>query len=162
MCIRDRFIRIYDDSSYQENIEDFLNSYGILEDYGTKGLFLLFAFHSNLNNQELNFETIMENIQKFKEARKNQKIEKGNAYYKENLEIVQSNNRRWNEGDTLDIMLPVRIRNNKRSAYHYIYPQTLDYSSVDDTLHIKGILICLLYTSPSPRDRTRSRMPSSA
>ena len=25
-----------------------------------------------------------------------------------------------------------------------------------------GALICLLYTSPSPRDRTRSRMPSSA
>ena len=25
-----------------------------------------------------------------------------------------------------------------------------------------GILTCLLYTSPSPRDRTRSRMPSSA
>ena len=27
------------------------------------------------------------------------------------------------------------------------------------SLHVKG---CLLYTSPSPRDRTRSRMPSSA
>ena len=26
----------------------------------------------------------------------------------------------------------------------------------------EGIEICLLYTSPSPRDRTRSRMPSSA
>ena len=26
----------------------------------------------------------------------------------------------------------------------------------------EGIKICLLYTSPSPRDRTRSRMPSSA
>ena len=25
-----------------------------------------------------------------------------------------------------------------------------------------GLWICLLYTSPSPRDRTRSRMPSSA
>ena len=25
-----------------------------------------------------------------------------------------------------------------------------------------GVKICLLYTSPSPRDRTRSRMPSSA
>ena len=25
-----------------------------------------------------------------------------------------------------------------------------------------GVFICLLYTSPSPRDRTRSRMPSSA
>ena len=26
----------------------------------------------------------------------------------------------------------------------------------------EDVLICLLYTSPSPRDRTRSRMPSSA
>ena len=26
----------------------------------------------------------------------------------------------------------------------------------------RGIETCLLYTSPSPRDRTRSRMPSSA
>jgi len=26
----------------------------------------------------------------------------------------------------------------------------------------KHIIDCLLYTSPSPRDRTRSRMPSSA
>ena len=26
----------------------------------------------------------------------------------------------------------------------------------------KGFIACLLYTSPSPRDRTRSRMPSSA
>ena len=27
---------------------------------------------------------------------------------------------------------------------------------------LSGTLACLLYTSPSPRDRTRSRMPSSA
>ena len=26
----------------------------------------------------------------------------------------------------------------------------------------KQLKVCLLYTSPSPRDRTRSRMPSSA
>ena len=32
---------------------------------------------------------------------------------------------------------------------------------IEDELD-KGILDCLLYTSPSPRDRTRSRMPSSA
>ena len=34
----------------------------------------------------------------------------------------------------------------------------LDTSYVDDV--VMGC--CLLYTSPSPRDRTRSRMPSSA
>ena len=27
---------------------------------------------------------------------------------------------------------------------------------------LDGVMGCLLYTSPSPRDRTRSRMPSSA
>ena len=30
------------------------------------------------------------------------------------------------------------------------------------SLIIQAALSCLLYTSPSPRDRTRSRMPSSA
>ena len=31
-----------------------------------------------------------------------------------------------------------------------------------NTGSMMGLLTCLLYTSPSPRDRTRSRMPSSA
>ena len=36
--------------------------------------------------------------------------------------------------------------------------------SINDSSHNVSILTntCLLYTSPSPRDRTRSRMPSSA
>ena len=33
-------------------------------------------------------------------------------------------------------------------------------SKLEDALEMG--LTCLLYTSPSPRDRTRSRMPSSA
>ena len=32
-------------------------------------------------------------------------------------------------------------------------------SKAQDLAHLEA---CLLYTSPSPRDRTRSRMPSSA
>ena len=37
-------------------------------------------------------------------------------------------------------------------------------NSVDEAMngHATEIKVCLLYTSPSPRDRTRSRMPSSA
>ena len=34
-----------------------------------------------------------------------------------------------------------------------------DLAGIDDE---DGVLTCLLYTSPSPRDSTRSRMPSSA
>ena len=30
------------------------------------------------------------------------------------------------------------------------------------SFYMIGAYLCLLYTSPSPRDRTRSRMPSSA
>ena len=38
----------------------------------------------------------------------------------------------------------------------------LTYNSAAFTPANAESLICLLYTSPSPRDRTRSRMPSSA
>ena len=45
--------------------------------------------------------------------------------------------------------------------------ESLAVAEVDRKKHISRITIvtsgtCLLYTSPSPRDRTRSRMPSSA
>ena len=35
-------------------------------------------------------------------------------------------------------------------------------SALAITVQVQQAVICLLYTSPSPRDRTRSRMPSSA
>ena len=35
-------------------------------------------------------------------------------------------------------------------------------SFLDIVANLVGILICLLYTSPSPRDKRQSRMPSSA
>ena len=48
-----------------------------------------------------------------------------------------------------------------------IFDESLGWSLKDiinggDAASIKKTNICLLYTSPSPRDRTRSRMPSSA
>ena len=38
----------------------------------------------------------------------------------------------------------------------------LALSAIAIAYGLSKFLICLLYTSPSPRDRTRSRMPSSA
>ena len=44
------------------------------------------------------------------------------------------------------------------SLYNHSYDPNAEY-----IMDYEGqILVCLLYTSPSPRDRTRSRMPSSA
>ena len=43
-----------------------------------------------------------------------------------------------------------------------IYSTHLLGNNPELVLHGGGNTSCLLYTSPSPRDRTRSRMPSSA
>ena len=62
-------------------------------------------------------------------------------------------------------------------VYEYAYEKEQPFKGAAKTYHVVGEdnfkitrkdydpeagLICLLYTSPSPRDRTRSRMPSSA
>ena len=68
--------------------------------------------------------------------------------------------------------------NNKNEVIRFIYKEKFDDNSVDSIVYnivqnekrLKKVFrlsnlkikICLLYTSPSPRDRTRSRMPSSA
>ena len=38
----------------------------------------------------------------------------------------------------------------------------LEYRRLNPVGLVPTLITCLLYTSPSPRDRTRSRMPSSA
>ena len=49
--------------------------------------------------------------------------------------------------------------NNNSGVFDYTPPDFSSYLTAEaDTLST----VCLLYTSPSPRDRTRSRMPSSA
>ena len=44
----------------------------------------------------------------------------------------------------------------------YQTPENYTFGSMGGYLTYTELLACLLYTSPSPRDRTRSRMPSSA
>ena len=50
----------------------------------------------------------------------------------------------FSPGDTIKV--GVKIVEGKRERIQYF----------------EGVCICLLYTSPSPRDRQKSRMPSSA
>ena len=62
----------------------------------------------------------------------------------------------------------VKLAQNSTTAIDYINREEPDLIVLDIWLkdsEMDGIEIlksCLLYTSPSPRDRTRSRMPSSA
>ena len=49
-----------------------------------------------------------------------------------------------------------------KTSWLFTYPDTYEIGLPNAGLQILYEIICLLYTSPSPRDRTRSRMPSSA
>jgi isopentenyl phosphate kinase len=60
----------------------------------------------------------------------------------------------------LSISKPSVIVHGGGSFGHYIVNEILQRKERLETVDLPHI--CLLYTSPSPRDRTRSRMPSSA
>jgi len=47
-------------------------------------------------------------------------------------------------------------------TFFIMEPVFMEAWTVGLSPYIEGALSCLLYTSPSPRDRTRYRMPSSA
>ena len=62
---------------------------------------------------------------------------------------------------------PQRVvpRNLSRQVWEWISTNQLNHQRIEELRRgspLGQILACLLYTSPSPRDRTRSRMPSSA
>ena len=63
--------------------------------------------------------------------------------------------------------ISLSCRNNYKEKYIHLLEEhinTLNIEEIEDAEapDLEPMIICLLYTSPSPRDRTRSRMPSSA
>ena len=60
------------------------------------------------------------------------------------------------------LVVPQSIVNRPGAHDQYIFEPNDDTGIDRNSDMIAGCCICLLYTSPSPRDRTRSRMPSSA
>ena len=95
-------------------------------------------------------EEIQGNIANLSQDEKQKHVEK---VYLENSDLVKRIQRvKTDHGNEIGIRLK--------------QPIDLQYGDIlyqDDTnMIIVDVNSCLLYTSPSPRDRTRSRMPSSA
>ena len=77
----------------------------------------------------------------------------------------------WFFEDEIDLLdengIVIKKVNDKKEDSNFIFNflRELNYENknkVSELLNPINFFICLLYTSPSPRDRTRSRMPSSA
>ena len=50
----------------------------------------------------------------------------------------------------------------RKRGYEYCIPPLEVFGQNDPLVRASELNICLLYTSPSPRDKRQSRMPSSA
>ena len=57
---------------------------------------------------------------------------------------------------------PVKMHFSYSTTFGSNTPEAYERLILDAMVGDSTLFICLLYTSPSPRDRTRSRMPSSA
>ena len=61
----------------------------------------------------------------------------------------------------------IKLKDGERRMVSILFADVKGFTALSEKLDHEDIQslmdhICLLYTSPSPRDRTRSRMPSSA
>ena len=65
-----------------------------------------------------------------------------------------------NKGHLLTCLVAMNVRLRRLTDKEYEYT-TFGYIRIQ-VLETDGSDTCLLYTSPSPRDRQKSRMPSSA
>ena len=81
------------------------------------------------------------------------------------LEVIEKPESELNKCTVCD--KKIRFQMNKYKMEEFIdwtsLLEDINYLDKDlENVQLEELLICLLYTSPSPRDRTRSRMPSSA
>ena len=79
---------------------------------------------------------------------------------KEGEELLKLTKSRTYDPQSTDSLLSLGERMSSVVMREYI--RRLGLAAVSLSGGEAGIITCLLYTSPSPRDRTRSRMPSSA
>ena len=101
-------------------------------------------------------------------------------HWEDNLSAVEQYSKKWKANRLPKVSLAILMMAITEIAYvkdapvgaiineavelakRYAGPEDASYINGVLGGYVRGTMGCLLYTSPSPRDRTRSRMPSSA
>ena len=77
--------------------------------------------------------------------------------------VISSFNKRVTDGLLEGCLLALKENNHSRDQIEiHEVPGAFELPAKVQYLNSKNKYSCLLYTSPSPRDRQKSRMPSSA
>ena len=132
---------------------------GIVEISGAKNSALVLMAASLLTNERI----VLQNVPRLTDIEK-----MGNILKSLSIKLTQKNNRLEIDPKNISIKdLPYELVNGLRASFFCIGALLSKYGEAKVPLpggcNIGSRPIdCLLYTSPSPRDRVRSRMPSSA
>lgn len=149
LTISEEFTKVYQDSSSNARLYDFLNKNKIdpFTEFGVE--FLLTAFHSNLNEENIDVEEIKTYVSKTLKRREKENGIKQKKLDLELKNINQINNDKWKVGDTLNIIFPIEYdpETGDKIINYSMFPFSLDYSNAHDTLKIKGLLISKRFES---------------
>ena len=172
MCIRDRqgdnefnIQKKYDtEKSIEERTEDLIKNNILLEEFSS-----IYSKQENIKKIISSDNDLKESILSQIKRENNLLDDLGSTIDDSHIEGKTSNEKE----QAIRSEIEVKIKELKKNedfigSMVAIYSQKEALKSIigesydnDDTL-IDKLNVCLLYTSPSPRDRTRSRMPSSA
>ena len=94
-------------------------------------------------------------IPEYQEGKTHALMQAANTFEARGFNIVENSNK-------LAVHKTINAWNQGWNALEGENTVDLDASYTQYTIYHEGGVTCLLYTSPSPRDRQKSRMPSSA
>ena len=100
----------------------------------------LLAFQKHLQGESISLNAAKKLRTQWEREYEAKSIQQDSLYKIELEEIIMANIAKWQIGDTLSLLLPIKGDNQYKRIYFLAYPESLRYSYVKDTLKVKGIL----------------------
>ena len=123
------------------------------------------AAGSASSDTESNYDKAVKVINFAKKNEKKGKKEKANSQYEKAQKLLlKSNKEKPGKADTLNYLgfTTRKLGDFENGEKYYLQGLAIDPKHKGINEYLGELYVCLLYTSPSPRDMRRSRMPSSA
>jgi len=135
------YLKLQEETDCQIQITNWLDANLIKQHNSYREQILFIGFQKYLQEKKIDLKEIEVEIQKMEER----KIEKAELQYQQLLDIIEANDSNWKKGDTLNLVLQLSSHGDGKHIFFRRYPASLDYSTADDTLKMRGILIDKIY-----------------
>lgn len=126
---------------YKEDLKLFFASKNIAQISDAKISYIIYTFHYYLNNEKINEPFVLELVEKHVDDVRSKITARNKMIELKSEEIVKSNCKQLELGDTLNIVLPIFDNEGKKTTRFVSYPHSFDYSSFSDSILIQGIVV---------------------